>query len=180
MEQLNSKIIRNEAGIAALIFGAVSGGYVILEYGLYDFFLAHSWISSILGLAKFAGLIFLMSHLMKRLMANYEGVGTRELRSYGRLIAFYSAIITALCAYLASSVLFPGIIQQTMDTVYQTMGSSLDANSRAAMQVLEQSFGTILMISQLLYCTIYGILLSAILSRALTAKSSPFDSEEDI
>lgn len=180
MEQFDSKIIRNEAGVAALVFGLISGGYIFIEYGLFDFLAQHSWISTLLWAAKFVGLIALMRIYMIRFKESYEGVGAIELRRYGRQIAYYSALITALCSYLAISVLFPDVITNTINQVYETMGSMMDANSRQAIDMMEQNYGGLVLVSNLIWCTIYGCVLSAILSRSICGSSSPFDSDDDI
>ena len=100
METINKKIISSEAGRAALLFGLISGGFILVNFLLADIKFGNV-ISSVLNVAKIVGCILLMKYFMVKLKGSYEGVGRKQLVRYGTLIALFSAIITAIVAYCA-------------------------------------------------------------------------------
>ncbi len=169
METIDKKIISNEAARSAIVFGLVSGAYIILSQVLMN----AQIILYILELAKFIGLILLMRYCMRSLQNRYEGVNTRSLRRYGTLIALFSAIITAVFAYVAYQHLFPDTVKTMFDEVYTQMGATLDENSRIALQWAEANFATVVTISQFIWCLFYGWVLSLILAPRI-APSDPF------
>lgn len=168
METMDKKILRNEAARSAVLFGAVSGAYIILSMVLDA-----RAVLYILDLAKLVGLIMLMKHCMQSLQNRYEGVDTRSLRRYGTLIALYSAIITAAAAYVSYQHLFPDAVKAMWDEIYMQMGSSLDANTRAGLQWTEANFAPVVTISQFIWCLLYGWILSSILAPRVSP-SDPF------
>ena len=57
----------------------------------------------------------------------------------------------------------------------QMYSSMMDSNSMAMLEKMEDSYPQILFFSNLIYCFIYGTVLSAILSRSIP-KNDPFAS----
>ena len=123
-----------------------------------------SILYNILAIIKLVGLIWLMRYLMIKLKKSYDGVAKRDLVRFGTLIALFSSIIMALITFVSYKYLFPDQIKGMMDTIYQSMGSYLDNNSRMALQVMEQSLASISTISNFIYCFLYGWILSLILA----------------
>ena len=163
METINSKIIRSEPSNAALLFGLISGGYILISCLIANTSIG-GIISSILQIGKIVGCILLMKYCMTKLKSSYEGVEKRELVKYGTLIALFSAIITAVVSYCAYEYIFPDIITTAMDSLYASLQSNLDSNSLALMQSMEQNMPSIQMVGQLVYCFLYGWILSLILA----------------
>ena len=180
MEKISGKIISSEAAVAALFFGLISGGYIFLNNLLAG--LESQILVSVLGivvwLAKFVGCILLMRFFMKKLQASYEGVGRNQLLGYGTLIALFSAIITAACSYIAVQYVFPDITKTAFDTMYQTMGSMLDSNSVSMIEKMETHYASISLWANLIWCFVYGWLLSVILSSTLAGKKNIFDDDD--
>lgn len=168
METIDKKIISNEASRSAIPFGVISGGYIILSQVLKI-----QAVLYILDLAKFVGLILLMKYCMQNLCCRYEGVDSRSLKRYGTLIALFSAIITAVVTYVTYQHIFPDAVTAMWDEVYAQMGSSLDENSRIALQWAEANFAPVVTISQFVWCLFYGWILSLILAPRI-APSDPF------
>ena len=180
MEKIDSKILSGEAARVALIFGAISGGYIFINSALTTSgnALLTNIVSVVLWAGKFVGCILLMRFFMKRLMRSYEGVTRQNLLGYGVLIALFSAIITAACGYVAIQYVFPDIIKNTFDTVLQMYNGMLDSNSLSAIEKMEGSFGTISLVSNLIWCFVYGWILSVIMSSSLTSKKNIFDDDD--
>ena len=163
METINSKIIRSESSKAALLFGLISGGYILITCLLANTSVG-GIINYILQIGKIVGCILLMKYCMTKLKSSYEGVEKKELIKYGILIALFSAIITAIVSYCTYKYIFPDIITTAMDSIYASLQSGLDSNSLAIMQSMEQNMPSIQMIGQLVYCFLYGWILSLILA----------------
>ena len=180
MEKIDNKIISSDAARVALIFGAISGGYIFISgaLGLIKAPVLTGIISVVLWIAKFVGCIVLMRFFMKRLQSSYEGVTRGSLISYGSLIALFSAIITALCSYISVQFVFPGQISQAFDMVFQQYSSMLDSNSMAALEQMESKMGVMSMTGNLFWCLLYGWILSMILAGSVAGKKDIFDDDD--
>lgn len=174
METINKKIISSEAGRTALLFGLISGGFILVNFLLAEIKFGNV-ISSVLNVAKIIGCILLMKHFMVKLKGSYEGVGRKQLVRYGTLIALFSAIITAIVAYCAYQYIFPETVTAMMDGLFEQMGSMLDSNSRNALLAVEGNMASIQMASMLFYCFLYGWILSLILAPRIAGDNTPFD-----
>ncbi len=168
METIDKKFIRNEAAKAGVLFGLVSG-----LYGILSILLKSQGVIYILDFAKIVGLVLLMKYCMKRLYVSYDGVDSRSLRSYGTYIALFSAIITAAFYYVSYQHLFPDAAKALWDQIYLQFGSTMDENTRLSLQWTENNFSTIILISQFIYCFLYGWVLSLILAPRVVP-SDPF------
>ena len=180
MEKISGKIISSEAAVAALFFGLISGGYIFINnymVGLDAQILAGA-VGIILWLAKFVGCILLMRFFMKKLMRSYDGVERNQLLGYGTLIALFSSIITAACSYVAVQYVFPDITKTAFDTMYQSMGAMLDSNSTAMLEKMETHYASISLWANLIWCFVYGWLLSVIMSSTLANKKNIFDDDD--
>ena len=180
MEKIDSKILSSEAAKAALFFGLISGGYIFINgfLGTTNSPLLVNILSIVLWAGKLVGCIFLMRFFMKKLLASYEGVTRQNLLGYGTLIALFSAIITAACSYISVQYLFPGQITEAFNTAYEQAAGMLDSNSMAVLEGLESKMGVISLVSNLLWCFLYGWILSSIMSSSLVGKKNIFDDDD--
>ena len=72
----------------------------------------------------------------------------------------------------------PETVAKQMDLLYEMYGSMIDANTRSTLQYIENSYPQIMFFSTLIYSWLYGIVLSAILSRSIPRRD-PFASYMD-
>ena len=172
MEKIDKTAIRNEAAVAALFFGLISGAYIIIT-GFMGTGVAETMIKMVLWLAKFVGCIWLMCFLMKKLCKKYEGVTNSDTKNYGILIALFSAIIVAVVSYIASAYIFPDQLAKSMDEALAMYGSMLDSNSLSMMDEMMEKMPAISLISNFIWCFLYGTILSAIVSAKIPSKD-PF------
>ena len=179
MELLDSKTLRSEGAKAGLVFGTISGGYIFLSQWLSGMGDVGGIINFILELGKIIGLILLMRHYMIAFNTIYDKVDRRQTFRFGLYTAFFSAMITAACAYIAYAYVFPTAIQDVMETARQMLGSKMDSNTVRALEEMENSFPTYAFVSYGLWCLLYGTLLSFILSRTLPEGMMMEDEEED-
>lgn len=172
METINKNTIINQAGMAGAAFGTISSAWVFLSIWMAGNTIA-SKFSVVLDLGKTVGLVFLMIFFMKKLVRDFDGVTNRDTRAYGRWIALFSALMTGIATYIAYEFAFPDFVQTTMDTLYQTLGSMLDNNSRTLLEKYENNFSVIYCFSTMLWCLVYGLILGAIVSSRIP-KPDPF------
>ena len=166
----------NTAFISALIFGFISGAYLIITQ-----FLSTSSIppfvtgilNFILWCAKFFGCIWLMMAVMKRVVAiDPEATGKTTFLT-GLTVSFFSAVFYAGIALLSMTIIFPDNIAAQKDSVMQIYGKMLDSNSLRALDQMMENLPQYTFFSNIIYCTIYGTVLSAILSRRIPSRD-PF------
>ena len=176
-KNLSRGILWNKAAAAGLALGAVSSAYMFITQYLSS--LGTSlWISGtnlILWSIKLIGCVWLMMFFMKKLCREYSQATNADTFKFGMLTALLSSLICS-AIYLAD-VLFitPDLFSAQMDKMMQMYSSMMDSNSMAMLERMEDSYPQILFFSNLIYCFIYGTVLSAILSRSIP-KNDPFAS----
>ena len=175
-ETIDNKTIWNEAAKTALVFAAVTIVCNLLKRGLTaleppTFLLMLG--TGVLWAAEFVGCIYLMRLFMQKLVQDYDGVINSDTYKYGRRIALFSAIIIAAYNYLFIYFTPEAKIQEMMDELMGQYSTMLDANTLSAMEELLPYLPGIMFFSNLIYCWLYGSLLSAILSRMIPSQD-PF------
>lgn len=179
MELLDSKTLRSEGAKAGLIFGTLSGGYIFLSQWLSGMGQAAGIVNLILEVAKITGLIVLMRHYMLSLKTVYDGVDRGQVFRFGLYTAFYSAMITAACAYIAYAYVFPEAVAETMDVLRQSFGKMMDSNTLRSLELMENKFPLYAFFSNGIWCLLYGTVLSFILSRTLPEGTMTEEEEEE-
>lgn len=174
-ESMSSSRLLNNAGAAGAAFGAISVAYMFLSQPLTGEG-AGVWstvINFILWAAKFIGCIFLMRFFMKRFVRKYGVTDNSVTMRFGIATAFFSALIFSAVTLANVLIINPRLIKEQMDIVYQAYGSMLDSNTMSMLEKIEGSMPQIMFFSNMIYCFLYGTLLSAILSRNIPPKD-PF------
>ena len=166
----------NTAFISALIFGLVSGAYLIIT----QFISTSSMPSFLTGIfsfilwcAKFFGCIWLMMAVMKRVVEIDPEATGKTTFLVGLTISFISAVFYAGISLLNMTLINPDLISEQMDAVMQVYGKMLDSNSLRALDQMIASLSEYTFFSNIIYCTLYGTVLSAILSRRIPSRD-PF------
>ena len=182
-ETVNTRALWNNAGIAGAALGLLTVSCMFIEQAVAGVQLKILVTATgiILWTVKFAGCILLMRFFMLRLCKNFDGVTSGITMKYGTMTAFLSALINS--AVLLANMLFisPGIYEQQYDQIMQAYSGLLDANSMGMMEKMESALPKITFFTQLIYCFLYGTVLSLILSRYIP-KQDPFagyDSSEN-
>jgi len=185
-KQIDSKTIWNEGAVAGIIFGLISIAYMFasaytgkLGTGKPGVAALISVLNVALWAAKFFGCIFLMRSLMRKFAAAYPEAGNSDTFKYGVVTSILSAVLYS-GAYLAF-ILFvdPDMLTEALDTAMQSYSSMLDSNSLAEIENMKGSLPQITFFSNLFYCSIYGTILSAILSRNIPSRN-PFEMKEEL
>lgn len=180
------KTIWHSAGIPGVVLAAVSTVYMLINFQLASHsFTGNTAVIFILDLAKIVACIWLMYRFLVKFKEENGEATVYDVRRLGKWIAILSALIFAALS-MAFYMLHPEMIAETIDTIMQTLGDSLDRNSINALEKMQEDFPRIVFISQFIYCSLFGWVLSAILS-ARVVSSNPFaedsvnknDSEEE-
>lgn len=177
-QDLTTRTIWGKAGVAGAALGIFSSIFIFLSMAIDGISSAviTGGISIVLWAVKFVGCILIMRHFMKRLCQEYEGVGNADTFRLGMITALLSALIYS-AAYLAN-ILFisPDVFAGQMESMTQMYAPMLDSNSMSVLQKMEDNFPQISFFSNLIYCAVYGTVLSAILSRNIPRRDPFADS----
>ncbi|MBQ4286815.1 MAG: DUF4199 domain-containing protein [Bacteroidales bacterium] len=186
MEKINNSIIRNEAGKDGLILGLVTILFMLASQfaGKIDSPAITGVLGFFLWLAKFLGCIFLMRFFMKKLVAGYDGVIGADTFRLGVWVALFSALICSAFTLINMLYISPDSLSETFDQLFEQMGPMLDSNSQEALTAMEPKMPVISFFTTLVYCFLFGVILSAILSKNIP-KADPFaeveaDDDDDI
>ena len=158
-----------------MILAGVSTAYLIvtgLNTGAAS--IGNVLLTLFLGTVKFVGCILIMRWLMKRLCGRHDGIGKIELRRFGAMVAFLSAL-TFAAATMAWYQWNPEIVSQSMEQVMETMSRSLTADQQAAIEAALGHFPAMAFWTTLTYCFLYGWILSGILASVIAPVTSPFE-----
>ena len=171
------KDLWDAAGKAGLVLGLVSCAYLLITQLLTKGAgsTGAGFISVLFGLllwaAKLVGCIVLMKYFMKKFAEAHPGLDNSDTFRFGLVTALLSALIFSAFNLAYFTWIMPDAYATVMENAIETYGSMLPAESIEAME--EMNFGTISFFSNLIYCFLYGTVLSAILSRSIPS-SNPF------
>ena len=172
-EEINNNILWEKASKAGIVLGLVSATYLLLSSLLARFagninsgFLL-TLLSMLLWSVKFIACIGLMKYFMIRLKLSYKGVNSNLAFKFGLRVALLSAFVYSVC-YLANLLyLSKDIIQAQMDLIMNQYANMVDSNTMNAMTKMQDSIPLMSTVFNLIYCFLFGTVLSKILSKTL-------------
>ncbi len=174
-QTLTKGALWNRAGAAGLVLGLVSTAYMfITQYmtGISSAFL-QTLMTFLLWALKFGGCIWLMKYFMKRFAEGFEGADNSATMRFGMAAAACSALVYSTMTLANVLIISPDLYSTALDTVMQSYSSILDSNSASMLEKMWDRLPQITFFSNLIYCFIYGTVVSAILSRNIPARD-PF------
>ena len=178
-ESVNSRILWNKAGTAGAVIGLSSAAFIFISQAVAGIpsTVAMFMTNALMWLIKFIGCIWLMMFFMKRLCSTVHGVTNATTLKFGVMTSLLSALIYS--AVLLANMLFisADLTSQQFDQILQAYQGILDANSLTMMEKMESAYPQIAFFSQLIYCFIYGSVLSLILSRYIPSRD-PFAGQD--
>lgn len=168
-EIANKKDILNYSSLTALILSVVCVASSLCSFGLSKITGMPTSIQMILSfviwLVKFVGCIWIMKYFMARLVSDFVKVTNKMTFKLGIYASFFSAILIGVYTLLHIQVIItPEVYEESFIQAIGPTYSMLDSNSQKALNDLIPELSTISMISTFLYCFIYGVVLSSILS----------------
>lgn len=132
-----------------------------------------AFLSFIVWVIQFTGCILLMRFSMKKITEKYDGTDNRTTFRYGVILALLSSIICSAYALADTMFFAPDMAEKEIDALYQLYGPVLDSNMRSILDKFTASYPQIKFFSTLIYCFVYGVVLSSILSSKIPPKD-PF------
>ena len=178
MEQIH-KNLWNSAAKAGLALGLVSSVYLFVNQwvALMDAPVISGLLSFVLWAVKFGGCIWLMMFFMKKFVAENQDAVNSDTFRFGVVTALLSAIVYAAFSFANTAYFSADMIAENMDTVMQAYSQFMDSNTMAKMDQMMAKMPQITFFSNLIYCFIFGTILSLILSRNIPSKD-PFASSK--
>ena len=164
----------NAAGVAGLALGAVSAGYLfagqILAGDLAPAVLWQQIVAIVLWIIKLVGCIWLMKFFMTRFASENYGIDNKTVFRMGMMTALLSAVMYS-AIYLANMLYISAdFYQMTFQTMMQQMAPAMDSNSQAMLEKLIGNMPHLMFFYNMIYCFLFGTVLSAILSRTIPTK----------
>ena len=161
----------NTAGTAGLVLGAISSAYLfagqLISGDLSQVTLWQQILSLILWGIKFALCIFIMRSAMTRFAYENKEAGMKQVFRMGVLTALLSSLVFS-GFYLANMLyISPEYYNEVFGTMISQMSAEMDSNSKATLDELAPMIPQITFISNLIYCFLFGVVLSGILSRKI-------------
>ena len=98
---------------------------------------------------------------------------------FGMITAFLSALVYAAVSFANVAFISADMFTEQMNTVMQQMAPMMDSNSLNLMDSYLENLPEITFFSNLIYCFLFGTVLSAILSRNIPARDPFADYKPD-
>lgn len=136
-----------------------------------------TFLGMLLWAVKLGGSIWLLSVIMKRYGIAHPDQSTF---GYGVIVCLLSAIVCSVWAFVTYQFLFPDAVAEAFDqafSAFDQMGA-LPEEFTDVMLKMQDNYAQINCITTFFWCTLLGILFSAILSHAGKRSQSIFSDEE--
>ncbi len=181
MEQnITRKDMWNTAAKAGLALGLASSAYIFVTQLMAG---ASGFMMTLLGFllwaAKFGGCIWLMAFFMKKFAASHPEAGSKGTFRLGMAAALLSALVCAAAAFANVAFISGDALAEQMELTMQQMAPMMDSNSMAVMDSYMENLPQITFFSNLLYCFVFGTVLSYILSRSIPSRDPFADYKPD-
>ena len=181
MEQnIITKDLWNTAAKAGLVLGLVSSAYMFLTQlmaGASGFMM--TILSFLLWAAKFGGCIWLMSFFMKKFVAEHPKADNKRTFHLGIATAFLSALVYSAAAFANLAFINNEELAEEVNLLMQQMGAMMDSNTMSLLETYMENLPQITFFSNLLYCFVFGTVLSYILSRNIPSRDPFADYKPD-
>jgi hypothetical protein len=175
-EKTLRKDLWEAAGYAGLALGLVSIAYMYINkaIGLSGMSAGMTMLAiTPLWIAKFAGSIFLMKFFMKRFFAAHPEANNKDIFRMGTVTALLSAFFYSAIMFIDMVYITPDLYTAQYEMAMQQYSSMMDSNSRSMMKNFIEILPQFQFVWTLLYCFVYGMILSAVLSRNIPG-TDPF------
>lgn len=178
------------ASKAGLILGLISTAYMFAtQIDFQSLFIsmgvsedeAHTgiwkFIPSVIGLilwtAKFAGCIWVMMFFMKKFSAENPEADNRVTFRLGMTMALLSGLLYSGATFADVAYIHADVYSAQIAEAMQSMRPMMDSNTMSMMDTYMENLPQITFFTNLIYCFVFGTVLSRILSRNIPSKD-PF------
>ena len=156
-----------------LILAAVS-----VVVSTLTFLTDNSLLRTLLWLVKLGGSIWLLWVIMKRYGKAHPNESTF---GYGVIVCILSAIVCAVWAFVEYQFLFPDAVAEAFEealTNFEQMGAMMPDNFTDIIFKMQDNYAQINCITTFFWCSLLGLVFSAILARSTSGNRSVFTPEE--
>lgn len=171
MENINKW---KSAATDGLILSAITIVYLLVTNLLPSGAKWSSFVTIPLWIAKFGGCIWLLYWLMRLYSTKFETITYRSSFAYGTLVSLFSAIVCSCWQYFSMTVLFSKSTDNMMEQVISVMGTQYTEEQMEAVMPLLENLPQISLFANLVYFTLFGLMVSAIAAN-YTKKVNPFN-----
>ncbi len=181
-ENLIKRNMWNGAAKAGLALGGVSSVYLFATQFMGGAELpafVNLLLNGVLWVAKFGGCIWLMMFFMKKFAAENKGADNRDTRRFGIIAAFLSALVYSAVSFANVAFISADMFNEQMGIMMQQLAPMMDSNTMAEMDSYIENLPQLTFISNLIYCFIFGAVLSAILSKNIPSRDPFADYKPD-
>lgn len=168
--------IWNEAAKAGLVLGITSSAYLFMNnyLGTLDVNpILLTFFNITLRVVKIALCVFIMVALMKKFINDNPDATNNDTRKLGSLAALLSAFIFAGVSFADIAYISPDLYAEQQKMIMDIYSQTLDANMLAGIEKTMRYMPQYTFFTTLIYCYLYGSVLSAILSRNIPSRN-PF------
>jgi hypothetical protein len=170
--------IWDSAGKAGLVLGGICVLYLALTVltgmiagSSQTVAVIVSVLNALLWAAKFFGCLFLLRYFMLRFSASNPEAGSSDVFRFGTVTALLSALVYSGCYLAYVSLINPDIFSESMQILKDN--PMMDKATMEAMENMIPMMPTYAFFGNLIYCWIFGTILSAIYSRNIPS-NNPF------
>ena len=179
---INRKDFWNEAGKAGLILGAISSVYMFLTQLMSSAETAgflYTLVTFVLWGAKLGGCIWIMKLLMKRYSLSNPKISNSDTFRFGMLAALLSAFVFSTVSFVNVAYISADHYASLQESLMQTYAQFFDSNMMAEMEKWIGRLPQLTFFSNMIYCTLFGVVLSFILSRNIPSRDPFADYKPD-
>ena len=175
MEDKNK--VLNESGKAGLILAGVAIAYFLITTLMGKSSLpgvASTLLSLVLWAGKLALCIWLMVKFLRKFAEENEKNRSRTFR-FGMSVALCSALVYSAVYFAYVMLIDPNMFSEAINTALQTYSSIMTSEDLERVANLEPSMPTITFFINLIWCWLFGTIVSAIASSNICGNDNPFD-----
>ena len=179
---IQQKIVWNDAARSGLVLGGVSIAYMLCTILLGKIqgggavAVLVNVASLLLWVFKFVICIRLMKFFMLKFAASHEGIANSDSVLFGTVTALLSALIYSAFYMAWVSFIDPEMLTSSLDTI--RTASQFTEEQAEAIEQLIPKLPTLTFFVNLIWCFLFGTVLSAIFSRNIPSRN-PFDTGID-
>lgn len=176
-ESISAKVLWDKAAKNALYLSLIPLFYLVWGIMSLNIHTDSVGLNFLVGTANFAfwmlkflGCIALMRYFMVKLTVEYPDADNSHTFRYGVMIGGLSAIIVAAASYFNYIWFSAEVVEGQLASI----SSMLDSATADAIERMKPELPAMMFFSNLIWCFIYGLVLSLILSRNIPS-TNPFD-----
>ncbi len=180
---MERKIVWTEALRPGLVLGGISIAYTVINMLLAKLQggTAVSVLVNVSGvilwLAKFWLCISLFKAFMQKFAGAHQEAGNSDTFRFGLAAAILSALLYSAFYLALVTLIAPEMLTQSVDIAREAYSEVLPADQLDALDELVPKLPAMTFFANLIYCTLFGTVLSAIFSRNIPSRN-PFTESE--